>query len=691
MYPIICGPNLPMRRLSFRIPRTRAEIQSGANAFQSSIQPIVEGILSKRPDLSQDQVLALIDEKKKEGRGLLSDEGAARLVAEELLVQTRGTELGRMQVKGLVSGLNDVSISGRVLLAYSPQQFQRRDGTPGRVMRLVIMDRTGRVRCAFWDKHVDVLSRAGSLQGRVLRIGHAYTRQGLAGDTEVHAGDRASIEVDPQDMPTTDFPEFRELFTPIGKLAVDTFQLNVVGVIQAEPRHYTFQKEDRPGSVLRTVIADESGSMSLVAWNERAEELREVKKGEIVQVLNARTRLDNNARPELHVESRSQIEILQTPPDYLKLPVAKTYKLGDLTGQLASVDLSVSVLAKGPIQEIKGATGETAKVARLIVADESAIVSLSLWDDKAELVDKLVEGETVDLRGVSIRERLGEISLSVGRSGVLQKSTRMIEAKTVTKLDSLKNAKGLLIVEGSISDQPSARQVVTGKGETVNLASFTIRDDSGTAKTTFWRDQVDTVTPLKPGTRVRLTGLRVRAGLGGELELSSVPATKIQKLEQPTSERPAWEDIRHVIALEPGLITWVKGIILEILGDPKLLALCETCDSPLTILGEKFNCSNCKSVKAGKVGFMGRFKVDDGTGVAEVTIPGLEPTKFTSRNPGVAMEQMLKEGDPQLVLEKGELGTMIGKEIEVYGTAEPTGTTAKFEVKAKKVVVVGKL
>ncbi|MGA8856030.1 MAG: hypothetical protein WB643_02570, partial [Candidatus Bathyarchaeia archaeon] len=114
MYLVICGPNLPIRRLSFRFQRTRAEIHSGANTFQSSIQPIVEDILSKRPDLSQDQVLELIDEKKKEGRGLLSDEGAARLVAEELLVQTRGTELGRMQVKGLVSGLNDVSISGRV-------------------------------------------------------------------------------------------------------------------------------------------------------------------------------------------------------------------------------------------------------------------------------------------------------------------------------------------------------------------------------------------------------------------------------------------------------------------------------------------------------------------------------------------------------------------------------------------------
>lgn len=88
---------------------------------------------------------------------------------------------------------------------------------------------------------------------------------------------------------------------------------------------------------------------------------------------------------------------------------------------------------------------------------------------------------------------------------------------------------------------------------------------------------------------------------------------------------------------------------------------------------------------------MGRFKFDDGTGVAEVTISGLEPTQFTSGKPADALEQMLQDGDPQLVLEKGELGTILGKEIEVYGTAEPTGTTAKFEIKAKKVVVVGKL
>jgi len=247
--------------------------------FLSAIQTIVEDILSKRHDLSQESILALIEEKKKEGRGLLSDEGAARLVAEELLIQTRGTELGRMQLRDLVSGLNDVTVSGRVLTAWPPQSFQRRDGTPGRVLRLVLVDRSGRTSCALWDRHVDVISRKGNLQGRVVRIGHAYTRQGLSGDTEVHAGDRSSIDVDPSDLPTQDFPEFKELFTQLGKLTIDQNQVNAVGVVQLDPKNYTFTKEDRTGSVLRALIADETGSIPVVAWNERAEELKDLKKG----------------------------------------------------------------------------------------------------------------------------------------------------------------------------------------------------------------------------------------------------------------------------------------------------------------------------------------------------------------------------------------------------------------------------
>jgi ssDNA-binding replication factor A large subunit len=658
----------------------------------SPVQTIVKDILSKREELSEEQVLALIEEKKKEGRGLLSEEGAARLVAEELLIQTRGTELGRMQVKDLVSGLNDVTISGRVLLTWPPQQFQRKDGTPGRVMRLVLVDKSDRVRCAIWDRHVDVLSRSGDLQGRIIRIGHAYTRQGLSGDTEVHAGERSSIQIDPNDMPTSDLPEFKDLFTPLNALSPGATQVNAVGVVQAVPRHYTFAKEDRTGSVLRTMIGDESGVISVVAWNERAEELREIKNGDILQALNARVKLDNNARLELHVESRSQVQILHSPPVYLKMPVVKAYKIADLTGQSGAVDLTVCVLGKGASQEIKRSTGDTVKVSRLIVGDETGIVSLSLWDDKADLINDLEEGNVVELRGVVPRDRLGEVMLSIGKSGELRKiPTQQFTVKSATRLNALQSNKGLVVVEGEVGDEPLERQVVTEKGETINLASFTLRDNTASSRVTFWRDQVDQVSKLRAGTRVKISGLRVRTGLSGDFELSSIPLTRVEILEESAKERPAWEDIRHIIALQPGLSTWIKGVILEALGVPSLVMVCEDCGTAVKVIENAFTCETCKAQRTGKLAFEGRLRIDDGTGVAEITVSGVDAGNLLPLNADEIKSQMLMKGDHETELSREQISILVGKEIEVYGTASQRDPQSKFDIATKKVFLTNKM
>jgi replication factor A1 len=651
----------------------------------------VENILTKRHDLSEDTILTLIEEKKKEGRGLLSDEGAARLVAEELLIQTRGTELGRMQLRDLVSGLNDVTVSGRVLMAWPPQKFQRRDGTPGRVLRLVLVDRSSRASCALWDRHVDVISRKGNLQGRVVRIGHAYTRQGLSGDTEVHAGDRSSIDVDPPDLPTADFPEFEELFTPLRKLMVDANQVNAVGIVQTDPRRYSFTKEDRTGSVLRAIIADESGSIALVAWNERAEELKELKKGEILQVVNARTRQDSNGRVELHAEKRSQITVLVSPPEYLKPPTRRIYKIASLTTQVATADLNVSVLAKSLPREVKRPTGEAVKVSSILIADETGIASLSLWDDKAELVDHISEGDSIEVRDVAIRERLGELRLSLGRSGELQKSSAQTSHQLiVTKLNALNSAKGLLTVEGTVSDEPLIRQVATEKGETVDVASFTLRDDVGIAKVTLWREKAMTATKLRPGTKLRIVGVSVRPGFTGQLELTTLPLTKITTLDQSPTERPAWEDIRHVIALEIGLTTWVKGMVLDTVGQANLTARCETCNSDLKVIENSFMCEHCNSKRIGRLVLSGRLKIDDGTGVAEVILSDQDPTSLASTNPKQIVTRMLDERETSVGVSKEELADLVGKEIEVYGTVVQ-GTEGKLAFHAKKTIVVPKL
>ena len=670
--------------------RTNCEISEYVNPPLSALQNIIADILSKRRDLSEANVLTLIEEKKKEGRGLLSDEGAARLVAEELLVQSRGTELGRMQIKNLVNGLNDVSISGRVLLTWPPQQFQRRDGTPGRVMRLTLIDKSGRVRCALWDRHVDIASKTGNLQGRILRIGHAYTRQGLTDEPEVHAGDRSSIEIDPQDIPATDFPEFKDLFTQLRDLSTASNNVNTVGIVDSEPRYHTFAKDNRSGSLLRAILADQSGTIPLVAWNEKAEELRELRKGNILQIMNARTKLDQNARPELHVEVRSQVSILPSSPDFLKAPAPRKYKISELTGRLGSADITVSVLMRGEPREVKHVTvDETTKVSTIVVGDETGLASISLWDENAALATQVNEGETIELYNVLIHERLGELRLSLAKTGKMEKhAVKMDIALPVTKLNTLKPSKYLLVVEGTIADEPLVRQVVTAKGENVNVASFTIRDDTAAAKISVWREQVAQVTNLHTGIRVRITGVRVRPGLD-QMELSTIPLARIELIDAPVKDRPAWEDIRHVIALEPGLSTWLKGVVLEVKDAITLSAVCEVCNVELSTRSGQFFCDKCGSSKTGKLLLSGRLRIDDGTGAADVILSEYDASNLAALDLQKIREVTLSEGKVTRNL-SDEVAGLLGKEVEVYGTVEPTSNKSKVEFKARKIVLVPK-
>jgi len=494
------------------------------------LQTIIDEILTKRSDLTTNQILSLIEEKKKEGRGLLSDEGAARLVAEELLIQTSGTALGRMQVKNLVSGLNDVTLSGRILMTWPPQQFQRRDGTTGRLMRMVLVDRSGKTRCALWDRHVDIAERAGDLQGHIVRVGHAYTRQGLTGEAEVHAGDRSSVEIDPPGLQMSEFPEFKELFTRIGDLEGQDNSVNVVGIIHTDPRMYKFDRDEHPGSVLRSTLGDESGTVPIVVWNERAEELQELKTGDTLQIINCRTKIDNDGKLEVHVESRSQATRLNYSPGYLKHPVSRSYGISSISNQATPIDISVFILTKGRIQEIRRSSGETTKLATLLVADETGVIQLSLWDDKVDIFDRLSEGDSLQLRNATITEWSGNLRLNLGRSGEAEKIDKEWPALNppVTTLNSVQSQKILLIVEGLITDSPTIRQVTTEKESKVNVASFTLKDDTGAARVTVWREQAEYASSLHAGQRVKLAGIRAHPGLGGQPELSSIQLTKIQ-------------------------------------------------------------------------------------------------------------------------------------------------------------------
>jgi replication factor A1 len=161
-----------------------------------NLEEIVERILSSRSDLKREEVLEMIEKKKRGVGDFLTDETAARIVASELGMESVKKPLRlEIQIQDLVSGLNDVTVAGQVVTVYPPKIFTRRDWTEGKLASLLVSDKSGTLRVVLWDDKADLVESGKIQPEQTIKISHGYVREGWGGGLELHIGKRGSIEV----------------------------------------------------------------------------------------------------------------------------------------------------------------------------------------------------------------------------------------------------------------------------------------------------------------------------------------------------------------------------------------------------------------------------------------------------------------------------------------------------------------
>jgi replication factor A1 len=163
---------------------------------KTSLEEIVNRILTSRSDINRKKIMEIVEEKKRNAGDFLTDETAARIVASELGVKVVKKSFRlKIKIQDLVSGLNDVTITGQVRAVYPPRTFTRRDWTEGKLANIVVSDESGSLRVVLWDHKVELVEKLKLQQDQRIRISHGYVREGRNGKPELHLGDRGSIKV----------------------------------------------------------------------------------------------------------------------------------------------------------------------------------------------------------------------------------------------------------------------------------------------------------------------------------------------------------------------------------------------------------------------------------------------------------------------------------------------------------------
>ena len=273
-------------------------------------EEVIQQILSKHPEVSRDQILESLEVEKEKTGGLIADDTLLRLIAARYGIEiAKRRAIRRLSISDLVAGLNDVTVTGRVVVVYPAKTFTGKRS--GKVANLIIADKDDTLGVVLWNDNVDSVESGELKAGQVARFSHGYTRKDREGRVELHMGNKSQIEVNPENSKAYEYPALCKFAAKINEVTAAHNSIHLVGRVKEVFPASKFKRRDTStGTVMRLKLVDETGEIPVVVWNEKAEELENVVKvNSALQLVNAKVKENGDGELEVHVSSHTHVEV----------------------------------------------------------------------------------------------------------------------------------------------------------------------------------------------------------------------------------------------------------------------------------------------------------------------------------------------------------------------------------------------
>lgn len=362
---------------------------------------IIEQILSTRPEISREKILKRLEKEKRKTSGFIANDVLLRMIAAELGVEvSKETPTLTLSIQDLVSGLNDVTVVGRAVAVFPSKTFTK--GKSGKVASLLIADKNSILRVVIWNDKTCLIDSGKVKVGQVIRFLHGYTREDYGGRVELHLGGKGEIEVNPNDIEAKDYPTISRFITKIGGITRTNKKVSVTGSVEKVFPTSTFERQDSSsGKVMRFIFADETGSIPVVVWNKKVDELDErLKKGVNVQIVNAKVKKAVSEGLEIHVNSGTYVEVIE--------PMEEFSKMADLKEGLKHVNVKGAIITQPVLRNIKTSKGELVKLAVFELKDETGRIWVSAWRKHANPASDLKLGNKVIIKNAYVKRGFGD-------------------------------------------------------------------------------------------------------------------------------------------------------------------------------------------------------------------------------------------------------------------------------------------
>lgn len=507
-------------------------------------------IISSHTDLSSKKINKLIEEQIEKHAGLLTEEGAALLTARDLgvkLYQIKKDKQDYYQLANIQGELSNLSIRGRVLNKTKIKTFDRKDGSTGHTCSLLLKDNTGEIKVTLWDDLAKKNQELKIKKGTVLDLSNVYVKRDRNERLVVHSSNQTSIRIienaGPEQFP---LPPKKLIKIEDIDLGVEDFEVKAKIVDQSNVN--SFQREDgTQGKVINLLLMDQTGQIYISFWNDAVEKALELieQSVDIILIRSPLVKRGLNERIELVYVKFTQIEPTMDP-ELEKITVKQKLE-GQSTRIHSLVEIKDIKPTSGPLSTAGIVTknfginvytkrnNTEGQVGSFIIIDPTGNIRVVCWNDKADLMKEVKEGDKVKIVGFKPRESnrydATELhSISGSEIEINPPDIKLDPQDFFVNIAEIYGNKDYISIRVELIDKGEVNIFKRKDGTNGKVINAKIEDPTGQAKLVAWDDNVNKLEDIELGEWVEITALKTK--FEEEIELTLTDDSKIKKLEK---------------------------------------------------------------------------------------------------------------------------------------------------------------
>ena len=376
--------------------------------------------------LSKTEIKSLVEEKKEELKGLISDEGALFVIAKELGVEVSGENQEllneiELNISDITLNMKNIVLVGRIKDIFNLNSFKKSNGEVGYVGAFKLHDNTGDIRIVLWDDQVNVFKDERFEKNEIVKILNGNAKQGRYGGIEIHIGRFSKIVLAPEDVDYKKYPKIKEEFKLINEINEKLGSISIEGkVMNRSPVREFTRKDGQNGRVSSLTVRDSSGKIRISFWNEDIDKIENIEIGDFISLSSLNPRKSNYTEGQIDLHATSWTQITKKDKE-VKFDLKLIDNIDTLQNQKGYISFQGIISAIDDLRKITLKSGEDISLLGFNVSDKTDAIRVTAWRERADELSKyLKNGDGVLLKDVELRfnnySQKNEVTISIDSS-----------------------------------------------------------------------------------------------------------------------------------------------------------------------------------------------------------------------------------------------------------------------------------